>query len=341
MATPNDFDPLAVQDVIEKPVGIMGRRKVRDSLKPVGFGHERVFVDPDGNAYAAKGSVTAGEKYWTAGGTWLSIDIADHTLSYSFSYRDVDGAAGYQISMTVTARVADPVAVAVNNIRSVQVYIEPVLRSAVTTALTEYRAHDTSPNITTLNSRLGAIEQRLRNGLQPGRLTAIPRWLSVTLADVAVVFDEATKAHYDDLITASRGRQLAEADRERQTDWAEFYKKDLDDPHARWAKLLGANPTPENLQQVISMIDADERRRTTETLDIIKTLIDTNYFENVDQIKNFRALLDSALASSDRADRALEPGFSSDRVITVGEVIDSVPEPRTQSDDDSDRDWAG
>lgn len=351
LAFVGDFDPLSQQETVEKTTGILARRKMRSAIKPIGYGCERVFVDLDGVAQAVKGPVTAGERYWTAGGTWLSIDVADHALSYSFAYRDLDGTASYRIDATVTVRVTDAVEVARRNIRGVRVYVEPALRTSINEALASFRSQDSSHNLIRLNARRGDVERQLADRLQPGRSITIEDWLSVRLADVAVTFDSDTEAHHGKLVSAARGLQLDEADRKQRTEWAEYFEKHLTDPLARAVQIVSANPSQDNVERVVSMINADEKWRTGEAAEVLKTLIDKNYFDDIEQIKAGRVLLESLLRPDVRADRALGPGIP-DASVAAGEVIDSdanvkptaapadSEDPDAEDTADSDRAWA-
>lgn len=346
MAAINDFDPLAGQDLVEKAAGLLARRKMRSTIKPVSYGCERVFVDSDGVVHAVKGPITAGERYWTSGGSWLSIDVADHSLTYSFAYRDLDGTASYRIDATVTVRVVDAVEVVRRKIRGVRAYIEPALRTSINEVLTSFRAQDSSHNLYKLNARRGDIERQLVERLQPGRGIKIEDWLSVRLADLNVTFDSDTAAHYDTLVSAARGLEIDAADRKQRTEWAQYFEQHLTDPLARAVQIVSADPSQENVERVVGMINADEKWRTGEAASVLKTLIDKNYFDNLDQLKAGRVLLESLLRPEVRADRALGPGISSDLPVAAGEVIDSVADvespahaPAAADSANADRTW--
>lgn len=329
-----------MQFAAEKASGLLARRRVRAGLKPVGYGQERIFVGPDGDVRPTKGPVTAGERYWAEGGTWLSVDVADHALTYSFAHRDIDGAASYQITVTVAVRVADAAAVARRNIRGVRVYIEPALRAVINDALDAFRTQESSHSITKLNVRRGEIERQLVVMLQPGKEIHVEDWLNVKLTDVAVTFDTETEAHHGRLVSAAREMELDEADRRKRAGWAEYFQGRLADPLTRMVEIVAANPTPENVERVASQIVADERWRDGEAAGILTTLIDKNYFDDIDQIKAGRVLLDSLLRPAASPDRALGAAAASDRSMAAGEVIDSVTDTEPPpSQEDSDRNW--
>lgn len=319
-----DYDPLARQQVIGKPTGLLGRRKLRESLQPVGFGFERVFVDADGVVHPISGALTAGERYWASGGTWLSVDVADHSLTYPFSHRDVDGSASYRIDATVTVRIADSAEAVRRQIRSVRVYVEPALRSVIGDALTGRPDAKEAQGLVKLNSRRAEIEHLLRDRLRPGTSIKIENWLVVRLADLAVVFDSETAAHHDRLVSKARGLELDDAERRQRTAWADYFGPLLGDPLGRAVQLVAADPSKENLARVADVINADERLHRDEVLKIMERLIDNNWVQDAAELKALRVIVDSLILpgtvpNADRAAREL-PSAQADPGGPAGSV---------------------
>jgi hypothetical protein len=338
MTITTDFDPIAATEIIEKQTGLLARKKARDNIKPVGFGRERVFVSQEGDVHAIKGAITAGEKYWTSGGTWLSVDVTDHPLTYSFTHRDTDGTAGYQITVTLTVRVVDAAAVAHRHIRSVRGYIEPTLRAAIGAALGSVRPQESSHNVTKLNVRLDETARRLNDSLQPGRAISVEDWLSVKLTGIEVGFDLATIAHRDALVTAARSMELAKADQDLRSMWAVYLRERMADPLTRTIEIYASEPTQENLEKVVGKISADEQWQDTEVLKLLTTLIDQNHFDDVDQLTASRILLDGLIRPGTSAASALPTSAAADKGMGTAEVIDSVDDIET-AQDESDRSW--
>jgi hypothetical protein len=334
-----DYNPVAAQGKIEKPAGILGRRRLRDSIPPVEYGYERVFVDADGQIRSGRGATTAGERYWASPGMWLNVDTGDHDITYRFTYREPDGTAGYNIEIYVTVRVSNAQEAVRRKVSGVRRYAESALSTKVSMTLTQALPHDGASGVRMLNTRRDQIAQRLRDAMTPGAYFTIANWLTVTVTDVSVSFDAATSAHHDSLIATARGVEDAEAKIRLRETWSNYLEPQMADPLKRAVATIAADPTQENIQRVASQLDADDRWRSGEVIGILNTLIKENYVEDINQLNAIKAIVETLQRTSAYQSREAVDAGSQGRVLpgAVAHKPDVSAEVASQK---SDNDWA-
>lgn len=347
----NDYSPVAGQGVIEKPSGILGRRRLRDSLPPVGHGYERVFVDGNGEVRGG-GSATAGERYWASSGAWLKVDVGDHQLTYRFPYRTTDGTAGYNIAATVTVRVFHASEAVRRKAQGVRMYVEPALSARIHQALPDSTYQSSGDSVTTLNVRRDQITRAVRDKLCPGSTFQVDGWLNVQVADVSVAFDTATAAHHDQLVNAARSAELditqlrnkeksAHAEINLRRTWSEYLEPRLANPLTRAVETVAANPTQESIQQVVSQLDASDQWTRAEVVAILNKLIDKDFVGDISELQAIKVIVEGLqrTPSSPNLQAGLPEG--SEKMIGRGEVLgvsDEVTAAPGESHN-SDRDW--
>jgi hypothetical protein len=67
----DDYNPIVQQGSIERASGILGRRKMRQSLPTVEHGQAIVFIGADGGVISGSGYTSAGERYWGSATRWI------------------------------------------------------------------------------------------------------------------------------------------------------------------------------------------------------------------------------------------------------------------------------
>ena len=336
-----DYDPVTARGKIEKPAGILGRRRLRDSLPPVEYGHERVFVDAGGQVRSGRGATTAGERYWASPGMWLNVDTGDHDLAYRFTHREPDGTAGYDIKVEVTAWISDAEEAIRRKISGVRRYAEPVLSAKVGAALAAQPHSQGATGIRGLNTRRDQIGRQLHAELAPGREFAVGKWLSVRVINVSASFDAATTAHHDSLVAKARGVETTEADIKLRQTWLGYLEPQLADPLKRAVATIAADPTQANIQRVATQLDDDDRWRSGEVINILNTLIKENYVDDINQLNAIKAIVETLQRTSVYQGRETVDAGGSQKMIP-GAVQPAADAPiATEPPSNPDTDWTG
>ncbi|MGH3262877.1 MAG: hypothetical protein ACRDNS_12850, partial [Trebonia sp.] len=207
-ALESDYSPVVRQGAIEKPSGIMGRRRARQSLPDAGHGEQLVLIDASGGTLGASGHATAGERYWGTLRGWVLVDMSDHHLPFSFGFRDTDGVASYQVDAVLTVTVADAAAAVRRRSSGVRTYVEAAVRSEVNGALARAVDVDADDILARFNQRLSGRTNILL-GLV-GRRLLVADWLTAMVANLSIAFDASTTAHYDQLVAADREARVSD-----------------------------------------------------------------------------------------------------------------------------------
>lgn len=308
----NDYSPILRSGTLDKPSGIRGRHKLRQSIPNAGIGEELVLILSDGNPVSA---MTAGERYWGSASSWVIADVSVHHLAFRFSYQDPDGLAGYDIAATARVAVINAAVAARSNVRGVREYIEPAMRAAVTRSLSRPRnAHLSNAGDqdtpTELNSRL-QDHSHILHGIT-GQPLPTDQWLAVTVTELSIAFDGATQTHYNTLVDTSRATttRLAGIDGDKaaamrqiefQKIWAEHYGKDVPAELGKYVTWVAADPTPENIRILAEMVAADGRLERDRVDSLIGKLIDSKLIVEFEDIPK-------AIDEIDRARRGAVTG---------------------------------
>jgi hypothetical protein len=335
-----DYNPVTAQGKIEKPAGVLGRRRLRQSLPPVEYGHERVFVDADGQVRSGRGATTAGERYWASPGMWLNVDTGDHDLTFRFTHREADGTATYDVKVEITARVVNAEEAVRRNITGVRRYAEPLLSDKVGTALAVQPMQQGSTGVRQLNIRRDEINQQFRTRLPPGSELIVGKWLAIRIVNVSAQFDAATTAHHDGLVTRARRAETAVADIEVRKTWSNYLTPQMADPLTRAVATIAADPSQANIRQVASQLDADDRWRSGEVINILNTLIKENYVDDINQLNAIKAIVETLQRTSAYEPRQAVVGANDPQIGIAGAVEPAADEPVTaEFMENSDTDW--
>ncbi len=344
----NDYTPIIRQGTIEKASGILGRRRIRQSLPDAGHGEELILIEANGGPVSVKGHTTAGERYWGSLRAWVIADVSDHHLSFHLTYRDTDGAAGYEVTAVARVTIADAAVAVRRNVRSVRAYVEPALRSTAEDAISDDYYGDGRGTLTRLNTRLGNHQRNLRNLV--GRSLQVEGWLSAVITDLSIEFDHATASHYDQLVAANRGaeidnttlinrQQTAQHEIGLRRIWAAYLGEQVSDPITRAVAAAVGDPTADNIKEVADKLDADVRLQRDQFIATLNRLIDNKVIVELDDIKNTKVIIDG-----------LQKGLAAENAQETRMITDSAPLPPDKTvmdahivDDrppyDSDRDW--
>lgn len=344
----NDYNPIASRGRIEKGLGILGRRRVRDSIPPVEHGFELVIVDRNGEARSGA-ALTAGERYWASGGTWLKIDVSDHELTYGFSHGATDGSARYLIEVTVVVSILDAAEAVRRKAGGVRKYILPILKQRVATSLSTAIRPGSSDTLSTLNAGRDRVTRDLAEGLQPGSSFDVDGWLRVVVNDISVTFDRATASHYDRLVDAARTSEIhltelrnkkasAKAEIDLRITWSEHLEPRMADPLQRAVEVIAANPTQENIQQVVAQLDGSDQWTRAEVVSILNKLIDKDFVADINELQAIKVIVDG-LQRTPATGQGRAVGSSGMKLIEGSEVVsgDDVgagPGSTRQTDDD-------
>jgi hypothetical protein len=342
----NDYAPIVRQGTIEKASGILGRRRVRQSLPGPGHGEELVLIEANGDAVSAKGHTTAGERYWGSLGGWVMVDVSDHHLPFRFGYRDTDGAAGYQIEAVVTVTISDAATAIRCKASGVRPYVEAAVRSAATGRIAGAPNTQGSDTLAKFNQRLGSHSETLRRLV--GTRLAVTNWLSAVITDLSIQFDTGTAAHYDQLVAADRQAEVNNRTiiNKQQTSiyeiglrntWAEYLGAQVSDPLTRAVAAAAADPTAANIKEVAEKLDEDDRLQRAQFLATLDRLIDNKVIVELDDIRNTRVIIDSLQKGLTEGDG----GQPRPEIVTAERVDDAevVADGNEQSPYDVDSNW--
>lgn len=298
----NDYNPIASRGSIEKASGILGRRRVRDSIPSVGHGLELVIVGRNGEARSGA-ALTAGERYWASEGTWLKVDVSDHELTYEFAHGATDGSAGYLIEVTVVVNIQDAVGAVRRKADGIRKYILPTLKQRVATSLPTAIGSGSGDTLSALNSGRDQVIRALAEGFHPGSSFDVDGWLRVVVNDISVAFDRSTANHYDRLVDAARTSEInltelrnkeksAQAEINLRTTWSRYLEPRLADPLQRAVEVIAANPTQENIQQVVAQLDGSDQWTRAEVVSILNKLIDKDFVTDINELQAIKVIVD-------------------------------------------------
>jgi hypothetical protein len=349
----NDYNPITSRGTIEKASGILGRRRVRDSIPSVEHGTELILVDRNGEPRSGA-ALTTGERYWASEGTWLKIDVSDHELTYEYSHGATDGTAGYVIEVTVVVNVQDAVGAARRKADGVRKYILPTLKQRVTTSLPTALRAGSGGTLSTLNAGRDQLARALTEKLQPGSAFDVDGWLRVVVNDISVTFDPATASHYDRLVNAARTSEIdltelrnkeksAQAEIDLRTTWTRYLKPRMADPLQRAVEVIAADPSKENIQQVVAQLDGSDQWTRAEVVSILNKLIDKDFVADINELQAIKVIVDGLQRTPSTGQRQVGPGGT--KLIEGSEVLagsgngsDTGSGSPGQSDDD--HDWS-
>jgi hypothetical protein len=344
----NDYNPIASRGSIEKASGILGRRRIRDSIPPVEHGLSLVIVDRNGEARSGA-ALTAGERYWASEGTWLKIDVSDHELTYQFSHGSTDGSAGYLIEVTVMVSVQDAAEAVRRKADGVRKYILPSLKQRVTTSLPVVICPGSGDTLSALNAGRDQLARALAEGLQPGGLFEVDGWLRVVVNDISVTFDSSTAGHYNRLVDAARTSEInltelrnkeksAKAEIDLRTTWSRYLEPRMADPLQRAVEVIAANPTQENIQQVVAQLDGSDQWTRAEVVSILNKLIDKDFVADINELQAIKVIVDGLQRTPVSGQgRALGP--TGMKLIEGSEIVSGGGSPGAAGQADDDHNW--
>jgi hypothetical protein len=348
----DDYTPIIRQGTIEKISGILGRRRIRQSLPDAGHGEELVLLDSRGGPVGTGGHITAGERYWGSLRGWVMVDASDHHLSFSFACQDIDGAAGYQIEAVTRVSVVDAAATVRRNVRGVRAYVEPALRSRATGCLSNVGQANGADTLTMLNTRLANHSASLSRLV--GSHLQVADWLSTVITDLSIQFDAATTEHYDQLVAANRRAELSNTTliHQQQTamheiklrkTWSDHLTDLVSDPVKVLVEAVAADPSPANIKELGDKLSESDDRRYTEFLTMLNRMIDREVIVEVDDLPKARVLYDGlrkSLSADDgqqRSVRMIDDAQSQpEKTIADAEIVEDRDQ---RSQYDPDRDW--
>jgi hypothetical protein len=301
----DDFSPILEQDTLEAASGMLGRIMRRRELPAVGVGVELVLADKDGKPVAGGKQISGGEKYWAKATSWIKVDVAEHALDFKVSFPDPTGRAGFIATVTVTAAVVDSSKVAASAIASVKGVLEPILNEAVANCASTIKPSSGSDPVATLNEARRVAEAALRTSMREN-FTGVPTWLSAQVNAINVIFDDATKRHYDDLVKRAREGELIDAtadNKERETShaielrnqWREALVDHLSDPATRSFEVVFSDPSPQNIARVVDQVNATDAVARERVFHVLSSLIDNDHLHKTSELsemmKEIRASL--------------------------------------------------
>jgi hypothetical protein len=310
-------------------------------------------VDRNGEARSGA-ALTAGERYWASEGTWLKVDVADHELTYEFSHGATDGSAGYLIEVTVVVSIRDAAGAVRRKADGVRKYILPTLKQRVATSLPTAIRPGSGDTLSTLNAGRDQVTRALAEALQPGVSFDVDAWLRVVINDISVTFDRATASHYDRLVDAARSSEInltelrnkeksAKAEIDLRTTWSRYLEPRMADPLQRAVEVIAANPTQENIQQVVAQLDGSDQWTRAEVVSILNKLIDKDFVADVNELQAIKVIVDG-LQRTPATGQGRAVGPSGMRLIEGSEVVSgdaagAGPGPGGTRQTDDDRNW--
>jgi hypothetical protein len=239
-----DRSPIADRGEIEQRRGLAGLFGGADRSIPAPEpGQRLVLVGRDGGVTTGEPGRSAGERHRDRPHRWLLVDEQEHQWTFPIAFADTATTAGFVATVSVTASVRDPLAVARKGVDSFTGHLEPALTSAVAGAAAVVGDDvATGPDpVKALTDARKRVLGGLRDHLGARLDTVLPEWLSARVTSVTIDFDAATRRHYDDLVERARLGHVIEADNanDERRDKGEIARR------GRWRAALGdavANP---------------------------------------------------------------------------------------------------
>jgi hypothetical protein len=281
-----------------------------------------------------------------AGALWIILDVSDHHLTYRFTYRDVDGAAGYEVEVVATVRISDAAAAVRRRAQGIRTYVQPTLGIRVSRAGAGSSHQTVADTVTKLNLRRDALAARLRDELI-GESFMVDDWLDVRVADISVRFDADTTTHLDQLVAADRTAEVdtrtiinrTETDRaeiKRRRVWEDYLGEQVSDPLKLAVAAAVADPNTENIKELRDKVNEDSQLSRAQLAALLNKAMDNKIIVDVGDITNFKAVVEGLQKglAGDGAQIARRP--ESDKMIASAEVVSDTDELPA---DDSDRDW--
>lgn len=340
-----DFSPVAEEGTIERPRGMLGRWRQLSQLPPIGNGFVRVLLNENGEPMGGGQNLSAGEKYWVSAVSWVKVDIRDHTMRYTFPLSEPSGNASFDVTVTLTVTVKNPMEVVRRGIRSARGIVEPALQ----TALLHIAGQLGRPYVLgddpllALNECRSRVAVAVSSALGSYQHLTLPLSIGAVMGPVAVSFDRATQNHHDDLLNRIQKGRIIDVDAsntERETThaianreaWRKALEPYLSDPEKRAFEIVAANPSEENIRAVVAHLDEDDKGRRSEVLAVLNTLVDRHYLDKDDELYNvtIRAIIDG-LGRQKANDTPL--GSKKIKSLSVA-TADTPPSPAKEGDAD-------
>ena len=302
MSATDDFSPVVEEQEFVTETGLLGRRRRRHDLEPLGAGYTRILLDDRGVPLHTGEQPSAGQRYWSrAGRSWVKVDLRPHILEYQIQFSDPTGRAGFIATVTVNSSVKDAEEVAKEGATSVKDILVPALREAIERASDKGHSVDKDDPVSALGTmRIHA--SKAAKGLV-GDVKGIPSWLVAKVTAVSVDFDAATDSHRNELIKRSRDGQLIVAagnnEKIEKTTAMEIrgivrdsLTPHLANPATRAIEVVAGDPSPENINALVSTLNGIEGDQQRATIALLQELIDKDYLDKEDPI--YKAIVDVA-----------------------------------------------
>jgi hypothetical protein len=362
MSSIDDFAPIQDAGEIERSRGIAGRWRRRSNLPAVGHGSQRVFVDHNG-AITGGRNLSAGEKYWAKGASWVTLDMGSHELSYDLAITDRSGRARYVVRVIVRARIADGQehAVVRDRATTVKASLTSALREALASAMSKpargpsgaalgVLGRETAEELEALRRN---VDDALREQLVGTRIDRLPLWLDATVMSIDVHFDDTTRSHVQRLVEQTRTGALKELEvTQRQAlraMWRKELAPNLPGADVRMLEAVLDDPTPDAVRRTIEHMQGTERQHRQEMFEVLGRLIDGNHIRDMRDTEVWRALhaisraidpRNARLADLDLAALEGDDGLQDAQPAAIEVSADTAEHAPASDEITSDRDWS-
>jgi hypothetical protein len=351
MLLSGDYNPIVASGTVEKAIGILGRKRVRNTLPRFEQGFAYVFVSYDNEVVSSVSGLSAAEKYWFRGGVWSKVDLRDHDLIFEFPYRPASAKWTFLINVSARVRVARPQEVAQRGLSSVSSYVQHDLGTVVDNALsTRPRIQGKPrPDVTEEQTR---IERAVRGVLPLGqeRLVGSDGWLGWVPVAVAVSMDELTSQEFTNLRSDDHEAERAERRKRKERklvkreikvkeEWSSYYRGKVDNPLDRAVLLLAQNPSEETVARVVDQLNEGDASSRDRVFAFVERQMSQGRLDSEDDAVEMRKVLDAIEGRQQR------PDAESIGAGTDGLLIEQRKPARDDFDEaevgqPSDKDWS-
>ena len=293
MTASTDFSPVAGRGELKPESGLLGRFRRKQDLEPVGSGFVRILLDEQGSPIASGEQLSAGQKYWSRGRSWVKVDVGTHRLEYEVDFPDPSGSAEFVARVAVTASVEDAVGAAADGCTNVAEILVPVLEEAVAVVTGKVTRTKESDPIAALHS----MRKKARNAVRKlvGESLDVPPWLSARVTAVTVEFDSVTAQHHATLVERKHGGHLIAADGENEMVKTETAMKirdmvrtslapHLSDPATRAIEVVVSDPSTENINAFAAKMAEGEIGQQRALVAFVQTLLEKDYLDKDDPL---------------------------------------------------------
>lgn len=346
MQSNDDFAPIAEQGEFGSEGGLFTRLKRKRPVEPTTPGFARIVLD---EKIGPVDEVTAGQRYWARGLSWVKVDVRDHHLAYEIDFPDPSGLAGFLARVDLVVRVCEPRGAVEHGAEGVREIVRPALQRAIraTHNASAPNPGDVSP-VNALNElRLAAIAN-LENLDEP--LPGVPDWLEVSISSVSVDFDEATSKHRTELMEKMRAVALADADgatelakarnelKVRQL-WEESFAQHLADPERRALARIAADPSRENIDRIAGEFDQIEAQGRAAIVEVLREAVNKGYFAEDDAIYTAIGAMEKQYGvpqhTLERGEKAKQVEASGEEHVVEAETVETKAETEEEKEEDS------